>query len=540
MQNALMDVLLWLYRAIRLLVLGLFWLVRWIGRKFSGHGDARASGSHGTARWARRWEQWWHGLISGEGVILGRGAFGRLIRFSTDGLVMVFAATGAGKGLGVVIPSLLTYPGSMVVTDPKGENYEITRRRRMAFGKVRMLNPSDLVHSDRYNPLDMVRAGTPTEVDDAAALAELMIKPDSSDGHWDRKAISILKALILHTMQEPPASRTLANVRRLSSGMRETLVDTLEDIALNSPSLAAQEIAAGAMASAIDTDGNFSPEFGSILSNLQKATEPWSAGAPAGKLSASSTFQLSDLTDDTVTLFLCVDEEFLTTYDLWLRVMVGCILKTLTRAKGRRLARKVVLLLDEVSVLGRLDTLENQSGLLRAYCTPVLIWQNLPQMVKVYRDDAKAFLGNASARVFFGVSDNDTAEYVATMLGNTTTLSSSSGVSSSAGGWGTSRQEGQAESGYWLLDPSEVQGLPLTRMMMRIRGLPFPVRARRIDYRKVWRWRGLWDTWTGKRAGFHEEPTMPSDQRDPPEDPPTYVLPSRQRTDAFGRSPGRA
>ena len=56
--------------------------------------------AHGSARWAHRWEQWWHGAVRGEGVILGRGALRRLLRFSSDGMVMVFAAMGAGKGLG--------------------------------------------------------------------------------------------------------------------------------------------------------------------------------------------------------------------------------------------------------------------------------------------------------------------------------------------------------------------------------------------------------------------------------------------------------
>jgi len=497
-----MDVLIWLFRLFR----GIFRLFGW------GNGDPRRQGTHGTSRWAKRWEQWWHGALTGEGVLLGHGAFWRKLRFSTDGMVMVFAAMGAGKGLGIVIPSLLTYRGSMLVTDPKGENYAITRRQRATFGKVRMLNPSDLMHSDRYNPMDMIRAGTDTEVDDAAALAALMVKPDSTEGHWDTKAQSILKALLLHTLREPPASRTLATVRRLSSGQKETLIATLEDIANASPSLAAREIAASSITSSIDSNGNFSPEFGSILSNLQKATEPWSAGAAAGKLSSSSTFQLSDLTDSTVTLYLCVDEEFLDTYDRWLRVMVGCVLKTLTRAKAKRPERKVVLMLDEVAVLGRLDTLEKQSGLLRAYCTPVLIWQNLPQIIEIYGDKAKSFLSNATARVFFGVNDNDTAEYVASMLGHTTTLSSSSGVSKGAGQETRSHQEGQAESGYWLLDPAEVQRLPVKRLIVKLRGMPYPILGRRLDYRYVWSWRGLWDNWkAGPPPGMNNEPTPPAD-----------------------------
>ncbi|CAN7690698.1 type IV secretory system conjugative DNA transfer family protein [Rhizobium sp. LjRoot30] len=497
-----MDVLIWLFRLIR----GLF--------RLFGLGSAapRAKGSHGTARWASRWEQLRSGAVRGDGVLLGRGAFRRLLRFSTDGMVMVFATMGAGKGLGVVIPSLLTYQGSMVVTDPKGENYAITRRQRATFGKVRMLNPADLLHSDRWNPMDMLRAGTPTVVDDAAALAALMVKPDARESHWDDKAQSVLKALLLHTLEEPPASRTLATVRRLSSGQRETLIATLDDIATHSPSMAAREIAAGVLSSAIDSDGDFSPEFGSILSNLQKATEPWSAGAPAGMLSSSSTFNMAELTDEITTLYLCVDEEFLDTYDRWLRVMVGCVLKTLTRAKTRRPKRKVVLMLDEVAVLGRLDTLEKQSGLLRAYCTPVLIWQNLAQIYKNYgQEDGAAFLANASARVFFGVNDNLTAEYVAQMLGHTTTLSSSTGTSMAAGGWETkSRQEGQAESGYWLLDPAEVQRLPLERLIVKYRNLPYPVFGRRLDYRYMLSLCGLWDKWqAGSPPDMNNEPPPP-------------------------------
>lgn len=144
----------------------------------------------------------------------------------------------------------MPYPGSMVVTDPKGENYEITRRRRASFGKVRMLNPTELEHSDRYNPIDIIRIGTPNEADDAAALASLMIKPDAREAHWDDKAASMLKALILHTLQEPDESRTLAAVRRLSVGTPQVFLATLETIADESPSLAAREIAAGFLTSA--------------------------------------------------------------------------------------------------------------------------------------------------------------------------------------------------------------------------------------------------------------------------------------------------
>lgn len=523
-----MDVLEGLARLLYALTLGAFWLLRAPYRAIRWFlGERRKRKAYGTARWARRWEQLRYRAVRGEGVVLGRGAFGRFLRFSSDGMVMVFAAMGAGKGLGVVIPSLLTYRGSMVVTDPKGENYAITRRQRASFGKVWMLNPTDLVHSERFNPMDMIRRGSPQEADDAEALARLLVVPDAWESHWDDKAVSLMKALILHVLHhEPPASCNLSTVRRLSAGMRETFIDQLTHIARRSPSPAAQEIVRGSLTSAVTPEGDFSPEFRSILSNVQKATEPWSASSPAGKLSASSTFQLSDLIEGTGTLFLCVDEDLLDVYSRWLRVMVGCTLKTLTRAKANRPKRKVVLLLDEVAVLGRLDVLEKQSGLLRAYCTPVLIWQNLPQVAKIYGSDAKAFLANASARLFFGVNDNDTAHYVADMLGNTPAESTSSSVNTS--GWETrNRTQGMSDSGYWLLDPAEIQRLPLTKVIVKFRNLPYPVFGKRLDYRRVLRWRGLWDRWEAPPAGFNNEPQRPQEERQ--EDFSKPAMGSRER-----------
>src|SRR5690606_8154879 len=145
----------------------------------------------------------------------------------------------------------------------------------------------------------------------------------------------------------------------------------------DSASMAAREIASGILTSARNEQG-FTPEFSSVLSNVQKATEPWGASTPSGLMASYSTFSLDELVDGVSTIYFCVPEEFLDDYGRWMRVMVGCVLKTLTRQKERAPAHKVVLLLDEVRVLGRLDQLEKQAGLLRAYCTPVLIWQNLP------------------------------------------------------------------------------------------------------------------------------------------------------------------
>jgi hypothetical protein len=45
------------------------------------------------------------------------------------------APTGAGKGVGAVIPNLIDYPGSAFILDLKGENYAVTARARRAAGQ---------------------------------------------------------------------------------------------------------------------------------------------------------------------------------------------------------------------------------------------------------------------------------------------------------------------------------------------------------------------------------------------------------------------
>ncbi len=191
------------------------------------------------------------------------------------------------------------------------------------------------------------------------------------------------------------------------------------------------------------------------------------------------------------TVYLYVDEEFLGVYDRWLRVMTGCVLSTLMRAKRLPPNRhRVMLLLDEVAVLGQLDPLERNMGLLRAYCTPVMIWQNLLQPAAVYGPErGEAFVANAACRVFFGTNDNRTATYVSQLLGSTTLLSASHGLSGTGNPFATPhQQQNKSESGYWLLDPAEIQRLPTRDVIIKFRDLTFPVFTRRVDYRHAWRW----------------------------------------------------
>lgn len=485
----------WLIRAAWLAVLTAFGLsllcLRLIVALYRWRGFS-PGGALGSARFANRFELLWAGVRRGKGPIVGRK--GRsFLRFNKDGMIAVFAPMGAGKGVGVVIPNLLDYTGSIVCTDIKGENSAITRRRREQLGVVRLLDTTSPEASDHFNPLDLIRIGSFHERDDAEALARLMIVPDDKSGHWDAKTEGLLACLILHVVRMEPEQRNLAQVRTLSTLPPESLKELLRLISSTGPRAAA-EIAA----SFLSMDG--SEEFRSVLSNTEKATRVWTAGGPAGEISRYSDCDLGKLVREVKTIFLIVDEEKLDIYAGFLRVMVGSVINVLTRAKNQpRPKQKVLLLLDEAAALGHLEPLERGVGYLRAYCTPLLVFQDMAQLRAIYRR-AGSFLANASCKVFFNVADIDAARFVSEIIGHTTSLSRNEGTSrSNADPLRQQHSHGLAEASRWLLDPSEVMRLPGRRSIVIYRSdiLRYPVLASKVNYRS-WRsrrWRGMYDAW---------------------------------------------
>lgn len=495
-----MDVIKWLFNAIGLTAFWL-WGILWKSlsylRLLQRWGGIGPGGALGSARFASTWEMFWAGVRRGSGPIVGRIG-SSFLRFNKDGMITVFAPMGAGKGVGIVIPNLLTYPGSIVCTDIKGENYAITRRHRQKFGTVHVMDTSHPEQSDCFNPLDMIRADSYHEKDDALALAKLMVIPEGHEGHWDTKAEGLLACLILHVLRLEKDQRNLAQVRSLSTLPPESLKDLFQTIARQGTK-SASELANSFLAM------ESSEEFRSVYSNLEKATRVWSADGPAGSISNFSNFQLTDLLDKTTTLYLVVDEEKLSVYAGFLRVMTGCVINAMTRAKERKRPKhKVLLLLDEAAALGSLEPLERGVGYLRAYCTPLLVFQDMSQLTTLYKR-AGSFLANTACKVFFNVADLEAARFVSEVLGQAPAVSRSEGTSQS--NTDLLRQQhsaGVSETNRWLLDPAEVMRLPGKRSLVLYRSdiLQFPVLATKINYRALRhiRWWGKYDSWPPEPA----------------------------------------
>jgi len=154
--------------------------------------------------------------------VLGR--FGRdYLRHNGPEHVLCFAPTRSGKGVGLVVPTLLTWPASAIVHDIKGENWEITAGLRARIGRVLLFDPTNQ-RSAAYNPLLEVRRGI-WEVRDVQNVADVLVDPEGSlerRNHWEKTSHSLLVGAILHVLYQDALRVQAGVVQALDTSRTET------------------------------------------------------------------------------------------------------------------------------------------------------------------------------------------------------------------------------------------------------------------------------------------------------------------------------
>lgn len=174
----------------------------------------------GTARWASAKTLQIAGMLSKQGLILGRTLGGRLIRLPRYCHILLVGATGSGKGVSIIIPQLLTYPGSLVCFDTKGDLHAVSAERRASMGhRVIRLAPFN-GGTDTLNPLDAIPRESPMLVDEARALAEALVVRQGTepDPHWNDKSVQVISAiLVLVLLRFYGEERSLNTVQEIAS-----------------------------------------------------------------------------------------------------------------------------------------------------------------------------------------------------------------------------------------------------------------------------------------------------------------------------------
>ena len=389
-----------------------FWLfliggiVLWIGAIYLKVRFSRPDTTLGSAKFGSRADV--NALAKNGGdLMIGRDTFGRMLRYDGPAHLLTIAPTRSGKGVGTIIPNLLTANRSVVCIDPKGENARVTMRQRETFGPVHCLDPFGISGrpTARYNPLDRLDAASLDLAEDAMTLADALVFDEhETEAHWNEEAKALISGIILYVVcHDEPAHRTLTSVR-------DYLTLAPDDFTALLTVMQASDGAGGLVARAANRHVSKSHrEAAGVLSAAQRHTHFLDSPRIA-QVVAASDFAFADLKDDVATVFLILPPDRLDTYSRWLRLLVAQAINELARSAAKP-QRPVLLLLDEFAALGPLQPVERAMGLMAGYglqLWPIL--QDIHQLRSLYGTSAGTFLSNAGVLQAFGVNDYDTAD----------------------------------------------------------------------------------------------------------------------------------
>ena len=391
--------------------------------------------AHGSSDWLSPDEAAAAGLHEGL-LLMGRDP-GGLLWYGGEGHCLTFAPTGSGKSVSVVVPNLLTYPGSVVCVDPKGAIASITARRRRAMGqKVILLDPFGEVERaqkqggaaadwpallcDSYNPLGHLRPESFDEpgsdlIDDVREVAaSLIVSESGKERYFSDSARSVAECLILYLLwKRAPEHRTIETLLDIAFSSHEEIYDGFL------PEMRESDVFDGHLQHLANQVLGFSKEGGPAIWSTLRRSLQFLMTPKLKAVTEPSEIDFSRLKTEPTTVYLVLPAKRLTTHGAWLRLMLAVILSQISDARQPK--HPVLFLLDECAALQRLEILETAVGLMRGYGMKLwLIFQDLSQMKRLYEESWSTFISNSGARQFFNVNDTETADYVSQYIGNTT------------------------------------------------------------------------------------------------------------------------
>ncbi len=385
--------------------------------------------------------------------------------------------------MGLVIPTLLSWPHSVLVYDIKKENWALTAGWRQKFSRTWRFEPT-ATDSVRFNPLFEIRKGL-SEVKDVQNVADILVDPtgekDSKD-HWQTTAHSLLCGAILHVLYAEP-DKTLAGVASFLSDPDRTQMDTLQRMLTTSHLATGPHpvVSQAAREMLNKSENELSGVFSTAMSCLGLYRDPVIA-----QNTSASDFRIADLMngDSPVSLYLVVPPSDLARTRPIIRLMLNQIGRRLTESMefGGKTAYKhrLLLLLDEFPSLGKLDFFETALAFIAGYgLKAFLIAQSLNQLEKSY-GPANSILDNCHIRVTYAANDDKTAKRISDLLGQATEKKMQRSLSGS-GLFLTHRSESEQEYARPLLTPAEVNQLPQDDGIVLVGGLN-PYRARKVRY----------------------------------------------------------
>ncbi|MBY0374601.1 MAG: IncP-type conjugal transfer protein TraG, partial [Bryobacteraceae bacterium] len=387
-----------------------------------------------------------------------------------------------------VVPTLLSWTGSAVIHDIKGENWTLTSGWRSKFSHCLLFDPTN-AGSARYNPLLEVRKGV-GEVRDVQNIADILVDPEGSlerRSHWEKTGHALLVGVILHVLYAEE-EKTLARVASFLSDPSRTFEKTL-----------------GLMKATNHLGTKRAPKVHPVVAQVARELLNKSENERSGVLSTAMSYlslyrdptiatvtndcdwRIADLieAEHPVSLYLVVPPSDISRTKPLIRLVLNQIGRRLTEElEGAASAKRhrLLMMLDEFPALGRLDFFESALAFMAGYgVRAYLIAQSLNQIEKAYGPN-NSILDNCHVRVAFAANDERTAKRISDALGTATELRAQKNYAGHRlAPWLAHVMVSRQETARPLLTPGEVMQLPADEAIVMVAGLP-PIRATKLQY----------------------------------------------------------
>ncbi len=450
--------------------------------------SAKSLSTFGSSRWATTKQISNAGLLGDTGVFLGRTKHD-YIRHDGPEHVMAIAPTRSGKGVGLVIPTLLSWTDSAVIHDIKGENWQLTSGWRSTFSHCLLFDPTNKA-SAKYNPLLEVRRGE-CEVRDVQNIADILVDPEGMlerRNHWEKTAHSLLVGAILHILYAE-REKTLARVASFLSDPARSFEKTLQ--AMMKTNHLGDEIkekvhpvvAQAARELLNKSDNERSGVLSTAMSFLGLYRDPTVA-----EVTSKCDWRIEDLmkADKPVSLYLVIPPSDISRTKPLVRLILNQIGRRLTEelvvSGDSKPKRQLLMMLDEFPALGRLDFFESSLAFMAGYgLRAFLISQSLNQIEKAYGPN-NSILDNCHVRIAFATNDERTAKRLSDAIGSTTEMRAMRNYAGHRlAPWLSHVMVSRQETARQLITPGEIMQLPSNEQLILLSGFA-PIKAEKVRY----------------------------------------------------------
>ncbi|MGM9427105.1 type IV secretory system conjugative DNA transfer family protein [Hydrogenophaga sp. MI9] len=417
---------------------------------------------------------------------------GQFVYFNGQQFALLAAPTRSGKGVGIVIPNLLSYQGSVVVLDIKQENFDLTSGFRARYGQsVYLFNPfAEDRRTHRWNPLSYVSQDPNFRVSDVQSIAAMLypVSDLHKDPFWANQAQNAFVAFSLYAFEQsaymaeqydvPFEVPTMGGLYRLASGRPG------QEFKAYLGELAAWPHLSPSARTAFSTLlGQANETFASIMGTFKEPLNPWLNPVVDAATSADD-FDLRDVRKRKMSIYVAIQPNKLAESRLILNLFFSQLINQNTRELPQAnpdLKHQCLLLMDEFTSIGRIDIIAHAVSFMAGYNLRLMpIIQSMAQLESTYgKENARTIMTNHALRIIFAPREQQDANEYSEMLGYTGVRKDSVSRSRSRE---SSVTRSESEERRALMLPQELKAMGDDKQILLVEGMAHPVMSEKIRY----------------------------------------------------------